>query len=903
MTVGCFLPLFWYVVPDCKPDLEVGPSQDHEDDDGKQTLGEAKQDITETNEGTSHNRNTRKEKFGPEHSSNRRGSILNEKSSVNAGASEAGTNVGRKLKLATECYQLKVHRANDDDFKQIVTEFHERRTQSVLERIKFTEDQWRTLDLQAILSSVNPRPIMMFDGGNILNKDGALPENTPDDVTFRRSSALCCDFEDLIEKFGWTAGNSLDIEDDICNVISQLIMKVNEEDMSNLTNCIQNKTTNIQAQGRERNYDEHNTHMIAHKVNSGVIGKVTTHVISSVLDCLKSAMLKIQAFWSERDDDKLRSLLIKKKKYNGLNLACILLEQMILDNKDNNVSWMRKVCSQFIDLVCQLIIEPDYQEDVHSSLRYQEDVRWTLNYLLKLESKWTVWDIYNLMKNGILMFQDRPEEFHQNLVMIRNLAIHPSVKVRLSNNEAPVSFEEILHCRDENKWTFLAPDVELHEDKEKTLELVLSELDADEVGQEEQESMKKIIEKSKQKLGEDKNTYTQEIEQELKLIKNWTQTNRGRYNDKYEQEIDRELKNLEEKDGFDLLPTCIALTSMALKTCGKKFKPFNTQLVSYCLLVARKNKDKGRLLEILTGEGKSCVIAMVAATYALQGRTVDIVTSSPVLSQRDAKEWQEFYSSLKLDVGCNVENNSEEDSQCYKCPIVYGTVETFARDILKTKFLLQLDVRKDRKCDIVTVDEVDSMLIDQGVQCTYLSHDVASIGLHHFEPILSLIWLNISRFVELHDNGDRAWYRTEQELFFFTLCRISNDPLHILHRVEQKGEIMSGFTNKYVGENLEGQIQLLRSLSNSEVKRFFLSAREYLDKDINIYAARDVRNGGVQTGISILVYESGLSSVVLAGEEVKKRLTTMITDIVSNETDAGINLSEKMITKNWNQSP
>ena len=152
-----------------------------------------------------------------------------------------------------------------------------------------------------------------------------------------------------------------------------------------------------------------------------------------------------------------------------------------------------------------------------------------------------------------------------------------------------------------------------------------------------------------------------------------------------------------------------------------------------------------------------------------------------MLSQRDAEEWQAFYRTLGLDADCNVEDNREEDNQCYKCPIVYGTVETFARDILKTKFLLQ-DVRKGRKCDIVIVDEVDSMLIDQGVQCTYLSHDVASIGFRHFEPILSLIWMNVSRFVELYDNGDMTWYRTEQELFFFTLCRITNDPLYILHQ-------------------------------------------------------------------------------------------------------------------------
>ena len=62
-----------------------------------------------------------------------------------------------------------------------------------------------------------------------------------------------------------------------------------------------------------------------------------------------------------------------------------------------------------------------------------------------------------------------------------------------------------------------------------------------------------------------------------------------------------------------MLSSCLAVTSMALYTC-KKYWPLNTQLVSYCLLVDRKVKYKGRLLEILTGEGKSCVIAMVAAT-------------------------------------------------------------------------------------------------------------------------------------------------------------------------------------------------------------------------------------------------------------------------------------------------
>ena len=116
---------------------------------------------------------------------------------------------------------------------------------------------------------------------------------------------------------------------------------------------------------------------------------------------------------------------------------------------------------------------------------------------------------------------------------------------------------------------------------------------------------------------------------------------------------------------------------------------------------------------------------------------------------------------------------------------MYGTVETFARDILKTEFLLQ-DVRKNRKCDIVIVDEVDSMLIDQGVQCTYLSHDVASVGVRHFEPIFSLVWINVNMFWKYQDDDGEVWYRTEPEVFLATLSRISKsiDILKMLHLAE-----------------------------------------------------------------------------------------------------------------------
>ena len=229
-----------------------------------------------------------------------------------------------------------------------------------------------------------------------------------------------------------------------------------------------------------------------------------------------------------------------------------------------------------------------------------------------------------------------------------------------------------------------------------------------------------------------------------------------------------EIKHIKNSahDEDEVLSSCLAVTSMTVYIC-KGFWPWNTQLVSYCLVADHRAKQKGRLLEILTGEGKSCVIAMVAATYALQGRTVDIVTSSPLLSQRDADEWRLFYTIIDLDSDCNI--SMKEDHRCYKCPIVYGTVETFARDILKTEFLLQ-DVRKGRKCDIVIVDEVDSMLIDQGVQCTYLSHEVGITGMHHFEPILAFVWMHVSLLTPvILKNGVIFHWKNSGSFFYYTI--------------------------------------------------------------------------------------------------------------------------------------
>lgn len=97
------------------------------------------------------------------------------------------------------------------------------------------------------------------------------------------------------------------------------------------------------------------------------------------------------------------------------------------------------------------------------------------------------------------------------------------------------------------------------------------------------------------------------------------------------------LKDLESPNGAlrqsglkrDLLRICQA----AAKT---HFKPRVTQMVSWCIMALSKS---GQLLQVGTGEGKSCFVAMFAAFRALRGEKVDIITSSPVLAERDFKDW------------------------------------------------------------------------------------------------------------------------------------------------------------------------------------------------------------------------------------------------------------------------
>ncbi|CAF4154126.1 unnamed protein product [Rotaria sp. Silwood2] len=183
------------------------------------------------------------------------------------------------------------------------------------------------------------------------------------------------------------------------------------------------------------------------------------------------------------------------------------------------------------------------------------------------------------------------------------------------------------------------------------------------------------------------------------------------------------------------------------------FELRHVQLIAVMIMLDSKDHG-GRLLQILTGEGKSTVIAMLAVIKALEGKQVDIVTSSITLAKRDAHERKQFYEMFNMTVSHNNDevNYVEGPKNCYEAKIVYGNSSQFQFDILRNDFSL-LNTRKNRPYDIVIIDEVDSMLIDENNIIARLADQLPSM--EWLNPLLYAIWQTIQTNADPITNRDR----------------------------------------------------------------------------------------------------------------------------------------------------
>ncbi|KAA0195743.1 hypothetical protein HAZT_HAZT003726 [Hyalella azteca] len=163
-----------------------------------------------------------------------------------------------------------------------------------------------------------------------------------------------------------------------------------------------------------------------------------------------------------------------------------------------------------------------------------------------------------------------------------------------------------------------------------------------------------------------------------------------------------------------------------------------------CSLIALKTVGsvRGKLLEVATGEGKSTIISILAIIHSLRGENVDIITSSPILAERDAKQQAKLYEMFDLKCSDNSDKTIylKGKKNCYSAAIVYGEMSQFQFDILRDNYS-KLNTLGGRKFGVAIVDEVDSMLIDDSSKIARLSSTVP--GIDHFQALYVFIWQHL----------------------------------------------------------------------------------------------------------------------------------------------------------------
>ncbi|XP_069047858.1 uncharacterized protein [Lepisosteus oculatus] len=420
---------------------------------------------------------------------------------------------------------------------------------------------------------------------------------------------------------------------------------------------------------------------------------------------------------------------------------------------------------------------------------------------------------------------------------------------------------------------------------EKNLEEVLQEIQ--ETGETETTTIKKVRD------------IVTSVQEQIKNSLKETAQQKKTYFEMFKQKVDR-LKKLFWKKSFhgfnrgcltghslgteELQTALVVLCSAVYETQG--WWPRATQMVSWCLLALSAS---GKLLELGTGEGKSCVVAMFTAYRVLRGESVDVLSSSPILAQSDAQEWRTFYGLFGIAIDSNTDKTTDKSrKECYQCDVVYGIADSFAADCLRQSFETK-DIRPRRQFQCAIVDEVDSLPLDKGVQMTYLSTDMAPM--QHLNIVLAMIWSIVSQhgFVAT-ENGPmvRGPVLPFNRALFDSIDMEGVEPADILQMAEEEGLIQKGFTSSYdklettetssEDPNIGILKEKLRTVSQDDMVQIFQIAHEYFPYRFTTYTQDKTRilclcsHGNTSEGedlpeVSFLLLEEGLCCGLYDKEE------------------------------------
>jgi preprotein translocase subunit SecA len=188
------------------------------------------------------------------------------------------------------------------------------------------------------------------------------------------------------------------------------------------------------------------------------------------------------------------------------------------------------------------------------------------------------------------------------------------------------------------------------------------------------------------------------------------------------------LRPLLRRKGFDDIVLAASAFALVREAAARAIglRHFDVQLIGGWAML------NGMLAEMETGEGKTLTATLAAATAALAGRAVHVITVNDYLAERDAQWMRPVYEALGITVGC-VKQGMDPDARraAYRCEIVYCCNKEIAFDYLRDRRVLggkpraiamKLDALGGtgvaprlllRGLQFAIVDEADSVLVDE----------------------------------------------------------------------------------------------------------------------------------------------------------------------------------------------
>ncbi|CAN1240019.1 Protein translocase subunit SECA2, chloroplastic [Linum grandiflorum] len=199
---------------------------------------------------------------------------------------------------------------------------------------------------------------------------------------------------------------------------------------------------------------------------------------------------------------------------------------------------------------------------------------------------------------------------------------------------------------------------------------------------------------------------------------------------------------------------------------------FDVQIIGGAVL------HDGSIAEMKTGEGKTLVSTLAAYLNALTGEGVHIVTVNDYLAQRDAGWMGRVHRFLGLSVGLiQKDMTSKERRINYRCDITYTNNSELGFDYLRDNLAgnsAQLVMRWPKPFHFAIVDEVDSVLIDEGRNPLLISGEADKDAARYpvAAKVAELLLKEIHYKVELKDNSVEL---TEEGIALAEMALETND--------------------------------------------------------------------------------------------------------------------------------